>query len=267
MRNLIAALLCVIMITTTFLPIYAITGNEILSDIAEEHEEEQTKVKQAVESSCSSWSNYLGTYAPDIDFHLMYQCYNLEDHDIVSAFKKNGNFRDNILDSYIWVVPNYGKGGEVEVVAIENSEFGWKIRAGQRLRKYPDHTNIDMEYFYDRIFDEFPNADAESFRVIKCSDYNCRFIYFTADNIEYLTPYFYSDDPEWAKSGEIYTAENIIAKITENYNIGSERSNSGFIGFVKNNVDYIILGSAVLLAGVVVAGIVIKRKNRKIEDE
>lgn len=261
MKRLVSLIICVMLLLSTLVTVNAKTGSVILSAVTEEYKEEIQEVKTAVENSYSNWNSYLGSDVSEIDFDLMYQCYDLKDYDIVSAYKKHDNFGSNISDSYVWMVPNYTSFGEVEVVSIENSKYGWKIRSGQELRKYSGINEINIAAFYDCILDEYPDADSDSFRVILCSDYDCRFIYFTCDDVEYLTPYFYSEDPEWAKSGEFYTAANIIAKITENYNMGINNASNGIVAFIKNNVDYIIIGSTVLLAVVVVSGVIIKKKK------
>ncbi|MBR5516068.1 MAG: hypothetical protein IKU52_07690 [Clostridia bacterium] len=261
MRKIIITLLLVVTSIITLLPVNALRGQDITNSISEEFKEEQEAVKQAVENTYQNWPMYLGSNIEDIDFNLMFQCYNLEDYDIVSAYKKNGNFGDNILDSYVWIVPNYRKGGEVEVVEFKNGDYSWKIRAGKRLKKYDNIPNIDIENLYDRIFQEYPECNSESIRVIKYKEHDCKIIYFVNDGVEYVSPFFYIDDPVWAKSGEIYTAANFIAKITENESKITE-SDTNFISFVKANVDYIIIGSAVLFVGVLVLGIVISKKKK-----
>ncbi|MBE6687581.1 MAG: hypothetical protein E7591_10210 [Ruminococcaceae bacterium] len=266
MRKLISAILSFTLLIAMTVTVCSANGKEYLQKMTEDYKNEQEAVKLAVEDGYSLWEKYLGDDPACIDFDLMYQCYDLYNNDIVEAYKANGSFSDIISDNYVWIVPCFDKNSEVEVAPIENSEYGWKIRKGDKLENHSNMSNLDIKNNIDVIFDRYPDTDFDSIRVIRCnSKYDFKLIYFTSGNEEYVYPYFYTENPKWAKSGEIYTAANFIAKIKENYGENNNETQGGFAPFVKGNIDYIIIASAAVLVALVTTGIVIKIKRKKNE--
>ena len=270
----ITALISVLLVAMlTVFSVAAKSGRDILAEHNEDYAEECENVILAVKANYTEYSAHIGESLNDIDFELMYRCYELESDDFIKAFREDGNFKDNISTSYYWVVPSYdtkinevnGQSGEVVVCENNELEFGWAIREGI---SYPSYGDLDTDYasLCDIILDEHPDADSDDIRVVYGDMIKCRMFYFTEDGEEYILPMFLNEDPKWADSGKIYTAEEFIENASQRVS-SSSQNDDGFFKSMRNNIDYIIGAGVIVLVCVIVFVILYKKKNSKNEDE
>lgn len=267
MRRIISLLLCLIFTAGFSLNVYAETGYDILNSGAERFEDERNDVRLAVDTAHNEYRIYLGDSSEDIDYDLMYRCHSFYNSNFVEAYRNNGNFASNINSSYYWIVPSYDNGGEVDVVPNSDSEFGWSVRTGRELHPYEKLSKKNLEEVYDTILKEYPDADTASFHNLYSEYINCKMVYFMSEGEEYLYIFFLSDkDPDWAESGEIYTAESFVMLASSEFDNNVE--DTGVVSFIQENLDTLILASGIILVLVIGLGVfAIKKRNKKDKEE
>ncbi len=274
MKKLISLLLCVLTLVSLALPCYALTGKEIVQDVLDKSGKEPQQVENTVRDCYKDWQHYLGSDPEDISFELMFRVYYYDNGDIFSAYAKNTTFSDNISENYYWLVPNYGKGGAVEVVKNESSEYGWSVRKGTTIYKaimanYPE-VAFDPETVCNGILDVYPYAVAESIRFTYCDMLKCYLICFkNSDDTEYLVPYFSANDITWMENGQIYEATEFMITASEEYNKQLKAEGKKREGLDQIYTMYIVSGSVLVLVVAVIFILAFKKRHKlqNIEDE
>ncbi len=267
MRRILTVLTVLLIILNISPKLSAASGQELHNSVLSENSEEILDVRKSVGASYSDWKEYLGDDFHSIDFDKIFQVYYLSMKDIVAAYDHSGNFGENILDDYYWVVPTYEVGGEVQVSRNDNSETGWSVRrgtncSGEMVRNYPN-VKFDIVSIYDNIFSAYPDADPETFRFVHTDGLDTHLMYFVCDSVEYLVPYFESADITWSTNERIYTAEEYIEILRKNgtkdteYSDLDEKNNS----FEKTYLLYVLVGSIIVICVTVCAILIVKKKQ------
>lgn len=270
MKRLTVLAVSIMLIITMIVPVYAEVdkGTLLTVEISSRYTDEMNNVQQAVRVSDRIWDNYLGDNRDGVDYSLMYQIYYLNFKDIISSYEKEGSFGANILENYYWVVPCHDEGAEVQVVRSEQNLSGWDIRRGTHYcssiqENYPE-IEFSIDAIYENIITQYPQADKYSLRFVYDAGTDVHLMYFVCDGLEYLVPYFPSEDITWITNGKIYPAEEYI-KIMKN-NVAAESSlEDDVVDYdrpEKIYLNYILIGTVAVICVVVVALIIAKRKKK-----
>ncbi|MBQ4562618.1 MAG: hypothetical protein IJA55_09865 [Clostridia bacterium] len=271
MKRFVVLLLCIIMTLVAAVTSFAeiSEGSELTIDLMKYYRYETEQITMAVKDQYTAWEKYMGNNPDDIYFTLMYQVYYLKMKDIVSAYETDGNFVSNITDKYYWVVPNYNKGSEVQVVRNDDTEYGWAIRRGTRYMNSIDFSYKGVVFgiaaIYDNILEKKPDVDKDSFRLVYDELNDMHIMYFTSEGEEYVVPYFASKDITWLTNEEVYTASEYVELMKSH--IVDETSHMKITdGNPKPETIYfyyLIIGTVMVIAIALVAFIIAKRKNKK----
>lgn len=263
MKKTVSVFLVFMITVLLLLPAFAGTGTDILTEHNKEYLDECNDVRLAVQAGAG------GSFSEAVDFELMYRCYKLSNENFVKAYKNAECFMDNISSSYSWIVPrctsDSGNGGELIVVESNDIEFGWIIREGINYPAGENFISPDYVSICERILKSHPEADMSTICAVESVNLDCRLFCFLDNGEEYLLPIFLSEDPEWASSGEIYEAKEFVEKAEDSFPAPPEQSN-GFFKNMKDNLDYIIIATVVILIILIATGFYIK-KTKRTEDE
>lgn len=275
MKRFVVFLLCIILSVVSFIPVFAENETEeeanagtlLAINLLKYYRYETDQITLAVSEAYTDWEKYLGNDPDDILYTLMYQVYYLNMKDVVSAYDNDGSFGKNISERYYWVVPNYEKGSEVQVVRNDDTKYGWAIRRGTHFMKSIDFsykgTVFGIAAIYDNILTKCPNVDKTSFRLVYDEVNDMHLMYFTSEESEYVVPYFASKEITWLTNAEVYSAKEYIELIrtnttddTSNIDLGEGKLNTETI-----YLNYIVIGT-LTVAGVALIAIVLAQKKK-----
>ena len=265
-----------IVMTLTTVGAEPIDGSILSVELLKYYRYETEQITLMLNDSYGDWDDYLGDDPEAISYDHMYQVYYLDMKDIVAAYDTDGSFAKNISDKYYWVVPNYEKQSEVQVVRNADTTYGWAVRRGTRYMKSIANNHKDIVFgvaeIYESILEQCPNANKLSFKMVYDELNDMHLMYFTVEGNEYLSPYFASKDITWLTNGKTYTVEDYIGLMRDN----AEQDTTHFRLFGENDDTetiyfyYIIIGSVVVIAiallSVIIAGKKIRARNEAKEE-
>lgn len=278
MKKTIVFLLCTVIIAMTLTPICAVSvdGSALSVELLKYYRYETEQIALMLNDAYGDWDDYLGDEPEAISYDLMYQVYYLDMKDIVAAYDTDGSFAKNISDKYYWVVPNYEKQSEVQVVRNADTTYGWAVRRGTRYMKSIADNHKDIVFgvaeIYESILEQCPDANKLSFKMVYDELNDMHLMYFTVNGEEYLSPYFASKDITWLTNGKAYTVGNFIERMRDN----AEQDTTRFSLFGENDDTetiyfyYIVIGTVVVVAiallSVIIAGKKIRARNEAKEE-
>ncbi len=275
MKKSVIFLLCTVMLVIMLMPVSAeeIQGGILSVELLKYYRYETEQIAIMVGEQHTAWRDYLGDNPEDILYDMMYQVYYLEMKDVVSAYDSDGSFGKNISDKYYWIVPNYEKGTEVQVVRNPDAAHGWAIRRGTRymnaIGSSYEGTVFGIAAIYDTILTQCPEVNKLSFRMVYDELNDMHLMYFTSEGEEYIVPYFASEDITWLTNGTVYSAKDYIELMRTNttdettgIDLDEDKINSEII-----YLNYIIIGTVIVIGVALVAVIMAHKKKTKGPEE
>ncbi len=270
MKRIVVLALCIIMVISMVCISNAEldNGTKLVIDMLKYYQYETEQITLAVKDQQAEWEKYLGNDVDTIDFALMYQVYYLDMKDIVAAYDDDGSFGANITNRYYWVVPNYEKGCEVQVVRNDQSEHGWAIRRGTSFMRAMKFNHPEVGFgigmMYENALNTYPDTDRDSFRVVYDEDNDMHLLYFACKGEEYVVPYFTSEEITWISNEEVYAVSDFIELMRINIIEGSA------LAQIPNKAapetiyfSYVLIGSALVVCIAVVAIVIASKMKRK----
>ena len=185
----------------------------------------------------------------------------------ISAYYSSGSFGANVTDKYYWVVPNYDLGCEVQVVANADAEHGWAVRRGtdyiKQIKQNFPSVEFDIAKIYDRVLEDYPEADTESFRMVYDEAYSVHLMYFVCNGQEYVSPYFFTKSITWATNGAIYRAGDYISFLRKGVDAESTglETQKAIRKTESIYLSYVLVGS--VFVAIIVIGAVVIAKTKK----
>lgn len=263
------------MLVLSFVSVYAaeIQGSTLAVELLKYYRYETEQIALMVEDQHIAWRDYLGDDSDAITYDLMYQVYYLDMKDVVAAYESDGSFGKNISDKYYWVVPNYEKGTEVQVVRNSGAQYGWAIRRGTH---YMESIGANYEGIvfgiadiYDNILTKCPEVNKLSFKMVYDETDDMHLMYFTSGGEEYVVPYFASEKITWLTNGEVYPAGEYIDLMRSNTfdDTSSIDLDDGGLDTETIYINYIVIGTVAVIGVAVVAVIIAKNMKNKPDDK
>ncbi len=275
MKRSIILLLCMIMLSLTLISVAAdeVQGEALSVELLKYYRYETEQIVVMVDGQRTAWRDYLGELNSSLRYDLMYQVYYLDMKDIVAAYDIDGSFGKNISDKYYWVVPNYEKGTEVQVVRNADAEFGWAIRRGTRYMEAiganHEGTVFGIAAIYDNILKKSPDVNKLSLKMVYDELNDIHLMYFTAKGEEYVVPYFASTDITWIKNEEVYSVRDYVElmranTVKETHSVIPDDDNKGTEAIYLN---YIVVGTITVIGVALIAVIIAQKKGKPSEEQ
>ncbi|MBQ3183220.1 MAG: hypothetical protein IJB57_06085 [Clostridia bacterium] len=271
MKRSIIILLCAVMIVLALMPIASeeVQGSVLSVELLKYYRYETEQIIAMVNEQYIAWRDYLGDDPDAIPYELMYQVYYLDMKDVVSAYDSDGTFVKNISDRYYWVVPNYEKGTEVQVVRNNDAEYGWAIRRGTHymdsIRSNYEDTVFGIAEIYDNILTQCPGVNKLSFKMVYDELNDIHLMYFTSEGEEYVVPYFASENFTWLTNAMVYPVKDYIELMRTN--TVDDTSNidldEGKMGTETIYLNYIVIGTVAVIGVAIVAVLIAHNKKNK----
>ena len=180
-----------------------------------------------------------------------YYSYTLLSPDIVTSVEKGAKLKNLISEKYCMIVPT--EKGYVKYLKDNNGDISYVGEAiFKESSKNTDIVNIST---VKSIVSTAKYADAADMVVFDATMYHTSFVYFVANDVEYLIPFGSRTDLTGLENGKVYEATDCLSKLSATWGgttADGDRASNGNGG----NVDSIV-GTTNIIRNAVIFGVIL----------
>lgn len=258
-KNLISARI-VIILTLCFVCSLSVSGEEN-ADIVDFQSDSIRYENELIEiKTMLSKNNTFSSVEKDkivYDYDNAYKCFEFQDVNIISQFKKTQSFEALISDNYSWKIPTAN-----EVYTIKENNNEWEIIGFNETGTGINAEKIDFNFLKTAASKSFKSNEKLDYKIVKSNKYHTTFIFIKSQNNEIIIASGSRPDLTGLENGRIYSANEAIQILSKSFNEEYRPYQDGGVG-IKNSLfkPGFLIPLTIVLIGLCVATVIFIKKR------